>query len=57
MSVLATDDSIAIKAKVLFADLPIGQMRVLPKRRLWGYWLYIAALRLKDGQHNRRRYF
>ena len=41
----------AIKARVLFADLPPEQMRVLPKRRrLWGYWVYVAALRLKDGQ-------
>ncbi len=41
----------AIKAKVLFADLQPEQMRVLPnRRRLWGYWVYIAALRLKDGQ-------
>lgn len=41
----------AIKAKVLFADLQPEQMRVLPnRRRLWGYWVYVAALRLKDGQ-------
>jgi hypothetical protein len=41
----------AIKARVLFADLPLEQMRVLPKRRrLWGDWVYVAALRLKDGQ-------
>ena len=41
----------AIKAKVLFADLQPEQMRVLPKRRrLWGYWVYVAALRLKDGR-------
>lgn len=26
-------------------------MRVLPKRRrLWGFWVYVAALRLQDGQ-------
>lgn len=48
---LSNGRSKAIKAKVLFADLPIGQMRVLPKRRrLWGYWVYVAALRLADGQ-------
>lgn len=41
----------ALKAKVLFADLQPEQMRVLSKRRrLWGYWVYVAALRLKDGQ-------
>ncbi len=41
----------AIKARVLFADLPPEQMSILPKRRrLWGYWVYVAALRLKDGQ-------
>ena len=41
----------AIKARVLFAELPPEQMHVLPKRRrLWGYWVYVAALRLKDGQ-------
>ena len=42
----------AIKARVLFADLAPEQMRVLPKRRrLWGYWVYVAALRLNDGQN------
>lgn len=40
----------AIKAKVLNASLQPEQMRVLTKRRRWGYWVYIAALRLKDGQ-------
>jgi hypothetical protein len=41
----------AIKARVLFADLEPEQMRVLPqRRRLWGYWVYVAALRLQDGQ-------
>jgi len=36
---------------VLFAELPPEQMSVLSKRRrLWGYWVYIAALRLQDGQ-------
>ncbi len=38
-------------ARVLFADLAPEQMQALPKRRrLWGYWVYVAALRLKDGQ-------
>ena len=38
-------------ARVLFADLPPEQMSILPKhRRLWGYWVYVAALRLQDGQ-------
>jgi Transposase DDE domain len=33
----------------VFADLQRGQTKVLRhKRRLWGHWLYIAALRLED---------
>jgi len=36
--------------KRLFADLKVGQTKVLRhKRRLWGHWLSIAALRLADG--------
>lgn len=44
-----SDGRCSLKASVLFADLPIGQTRILRhKRCLWGHWLYIAALRLED---------
>jgi hypothetical protein len=34
----------------VFADLQPGQTKILRHQRcLWGYWLYIAALRLDDG--------
>lgn len=36
----------ALAARVLFADLPTNESSVLPKRRrLWGHWVYLAALR------------
>lgn len=39
-----------LKVKTVFADLKVNQTKVLrKKRRLWGHWLYIAALRLEDG--------
>jgi hypothetical protein len=35
----------------LFADLQRGQRKILRhKRRLWGHWVYIAAIRLADGE-------
>lgn len=38
-----------LKASVVFQDLKPGQHRVLrDKRQLWGYWVYIVALRLDD---------
>lgn len=38
------------KVSLLFADLQVGQTKILRhKRRLWGHWVYIAALRLTDG--------
>lgn len=40
-----------LKAKVVFASLQVGQQQVLSQpRRLWGRWVYVAALRLKDGK-------
>ncbi|MGK7909541.1 MAG: IS4 family transposase [Synechococcus sp.] len=40
----------SLSVKTIFADLQPGQQRILrKKRRLWGHWLYIAALRLDDG--------
>jgi hypothetical protein len=40
-----------LKASVVFAHLKPQQTLVLPKRRrLWGYWLYVAALRLEDNE-------
>jgi hypothetical protein len=39
-----------LKVKTIFADLKVGERKVLrDKRQLWGHWLYIAALRLEDG--------
>jgi len=39
-----------LKVKTVFQDLQVGQQRVLRhQRRLWGHWVYIAALRLEDG--------
>jgi hypothetical protein len=41
---------VSLKVKVLFAELQVGQTKVLRhKRRLGGHWMYIAALRLEDG--------
>jgi len=46
-----SDGHISRKLSLLFADLQVGQMKVLRhKRRLWGHWVYIAALRLADGE-------
>lgn len=40
----------AIAGRVLFAHLPIDGSKFLPKRRrLWGHWVYVSALRLVDG--------
>jgi hypothetical protein len=40
----------SLKVGVVFADLQPGQTKILRhQRRLWGYWVYIAALRLDDG--------
>jgi hypothetical protein len=44
-----SDGRISLKAGVLFADLQVGQSKILRhKRRLWGHWVYVAALRLED---------
>jgi len=32
-----------------FSDLQPGQQSSRHQRKLWGYWLYVAALRLNDG--------
>jgi hypothetical protein len=45
-----SDGHRSLKVSVLFADLQIGQTKILRhKRCLWGHWVYIAALRLEDG--------
>lgn len=50
-STLLGDGQKQIRSDVCFQDLQIGQTKVLTKRRrLWGYWLYVAALRLDDGK-------
>lgn len=41
----------SLRASVVFQDLQIGQTKVLKQPRwLWGHKLYIAALRLEDGE-------
>ena len=43
------DGQRSLKASIVFQHLQPNQMQVLPKRRrLWGRWLYVAALRLED---------
>lgn len=45
-----TDGRQSLKVGVGSADLQPGQTKILRHQRcLWGYWLYIAALRLDDG--------
>jgi len=45
------DGQKCLKAKVVFASLQVGEQVVLSKpRKLWGRWLYVAALRLPDGK-------
>ena len=40
---------VCLKVRIAFADLRVGQTKILRyKRRLWGHWVYIAALRLED---------
>lgn len=40
---------VCLKVGIVFADLAVGQTKILRnKRRLWGHWVYIAALRLED---------
>lgn len=44
------DGQCCLKARVLFQNLAVHQRQVLSKcRRLWGRWVYLAALRLEDG--------
>lgn len=39
----------SLKVQTVFSDLQPGQQKVLRhQRKLWGYWLYVAALRLDD---------
>jgi hypothetical protein len=45
------DGKQCLKAKVVFSALGIGEQVVLSKpRKLWGHWLYVAALRLENGE-------
>ena len=47
---LLDDGQKQLRAEVCFQDLQIGEFRVLCKpRQIWGHWLYIAAMRLEDG--------
>jgi Transposase DDE domain len=44
------DGKKCLKSKVVFSGLGIGEQVVLSKpRKLWGHWLYVAALRLESG--------
>jgi len=48
---LLHDGQKRLRADICFQDLQIGQTKVLSKRRqIWGHWLFIAALRLDDGE-------
>lgn len=41
----------SLRASVVFQDLQVGQTKILKQPRLlWGHKLYIAALRLEDGE-------
>ncbi|QYU66737.1 IS4 family transposase [Leptolyngbya sp. 15MV] len=41
----------SLKAKVVFSHLNVGQQQVLRhRRRVWGHWVYVSALRLEDGK-------
>jgi len=40
-----------LKARVVFSSLGVGQQQVLRhRRRIWGHWVYVSALRLEDGK-------
>lgn len=44
------DGGRTLKVRTVFADLAVNQTKVLRhKRRLWNHWLYVAGLRLDDG--------
>ena len=44
-----SDGRQSLSASVVFADLRLGETKVLPKRRrVWGHWVYVAATRLED---------
>ena len=45
------DGKNSFSAKVVFAHLKIGQQQVLKcRRRVWGHWVYVSALRLEDNE-------
>lgn len=47
---LLWDGQQSLKTAVVFQDLQPQQSKLLShKRRLWGHWLYLVGLRLKDG--------
>jgi hypothetical protein len=38
-----------LNSKVVFSHLAVGEQQVLKRRRrVWGHWVYVSALRLKD---------
>ena len=47
---LLDDGQQQLRADVCFQDLLVGQSKVLSNpRKVWNHWLYIAAMRLEDG--------
>jgi hypothetical protein len=48
---LLFDGRKAFRANVVFAHLQIGERQVLKmRRRVWGHWMYVSALRLEDNE-------
>jgi hypothetical protein len=48
---LLDDGQKQLRADICFQDLRVGQSKVLARpRQIWGHWLYLAALRLEDGE-------
>jgi hypothetical protein len=48
---LLDDGQRRLRADLCFQNLRVGQSKVLSKpRQIWGLWLYVAALRLDDGE-------
>ncbi|HBL12510.1 MAG TPA: IS4 family transposase [Cyanobacteria bacterium UBA11162] len=45
-----TKNGRSLSAKVVFSHLQVGEMQILHhRRRVWGHWVYVVALRLEDG--------
>jgi hypothetical protein len=45
------DGKNSFDSKVVFSHLRIGEQQVLKRRRrVWGHWVYVSALRLEDNE-------